>query len=111
MRKIANPNKREKVRCQQLKNNKKFKVLKIERIKIRNSEQRREDRRLKVLSNIHSLISCYIPCFYDLPNPLNPKTLRTSLVNLKLSNIGSKSSRHSSFGSFIHPSIGIPFAI
>ena len=45
------------------------------------------------------------------PNPLKPNTRLTSAVKRRLSSMGSKSSRHSSFGSLIHPSIGIPFAI
>ena len=45
------------------------------------------------------------------PNPLKPNTRRTSDVKRRLSNIGSRSRRHSSLGSLIHPSIGIPFAI
>lgn len=60
--------------------------------------------RPKIYSTPHRTIPPY------LPNPLNPSTRRTSLVNLSESSIGRRSSRHSSLGSLIHPSIGIPFA-
>ena len=42
--------------------------------------------------------------------PLIPRTLLTSPVNLSESKTGRSSRRASSWGSCVHPSIGIPFA-
>jgi hypothetical protein len=43
-------------------------------------------------------------------NPLMPRTRRTSPVNLSESRTGNSSSRASSCGSCVQPSIGIPLA-
>lgn len=44
------------------------------------------------------------------PDERSPRTRRTSEVNLSESRTGRRSSRASSEGSWVHPSMGIPFA-
>ena len=48
---------------------------------------------------------------WDTPADLSPSTRRTSEVNRRESRTGNKSSRASSEGSCVQPSMGIPFAI
>lgn len=43
--------------------------------------------------------------------PRMPRTRRTSLVNRKESSTGRRSRSASSRGSFVQPSIGMPFAV
>jgi len=48
--------------------------------------------------------------YYD-ENPRMPNTLRTSPVKRSESRMGNRSSRASSSGSCVQPSMGMPFAI
>lgn len=57
------------------------------------------DRRYHSYTSPHAALQVY-------QNPRIPSTLRTSLVNLRLSSTGNASSSASSFGSEVHPSIG-----
>ena len=48
---------------------------------------------------------------FDTPADLSPSTRRTSEVNRRESRTGNRSSKASSEGSCVQPSMGIPFAI